>query len=87
LWIEICEALETEEGAELTEQFIEDKLYIVADLSARERVDKRNRIKRSMSESGSLANAVSEMEMNSVSASDAMLRQQELRAKVESEKI
>ncbi len=35
LWLEFCDALATEDGADMTEQFREDKLDIVTDLSAR----------------------------------------------------
>ncbi len=87
LWIEICEALETEEGADSIEQCREEKMDIVADLSARERAEKRNRMKRSMGESGFLNDAVSDMELNSVSASDAMLKQNEQRAQAEADKL
>ncbi len=87
LWVEICETLDTEEGADLIEQVREDKLDIVADLSARERAEKRTRIKRSMGESGSMADAISGMERNTTSANDAMIEQQEIRAKTEFDKL
>ncbi len=87
LWMEICEKLETEEGADLIEEVREDKLDIVADLSARERAEKKLRMKRSMGESGSMSDAISGAERNSASASEAMIEQQEIRAKTESEKL
>ncbi len=87
LWLEICEALETEEGADLIEQCREEKLDVVADLSAREIAEKKSRARRSMGESSSFVDAVEEMERNSVSASDAILAQHELRAKAEAEKL
>ncbi len=87
LWVEICKTLETEEGADLIEEVREDKLDIVADLSERERAEKRTRIKRSMGESGSMADAIFGMERNTTSANDAMIEQQEIRAKTELEKL
>ena len=87
LWMEICEKLETEEGADLIEEVREEKLDIVADLSARERAEKKMRMKRSMGESGSMSDAISGMERISASASEAMIEQQEIRAKTESEKL
>jgi hypothetical protein len=87
MWMEICAASETEEGADLLERVKEENLDIVADLSARERAEKQMRIKRSMGESGSMADAISSMERTSMSASDAMIEQQQIRAKSESEKL
>jgi hypothetical protein len=87
LWFEMCETLETEQGADMMERVREEKLDIVADLSAREIAEKRTRVKRSMGESGSYLEVVSSMERNSFSAADAMTLQHELRAKIDTDKL
>ncbi len=87
LWLEMCETSETEQGADMMERVREEKMDIVADLSAREIAEKRTRVKRSMGESGSFLEAVSSMERNSISAADAMTVQHELRAKIDIDKL
>jgi hypothetical protein len=73
-WLEICDVLETEEGADMIEHCMEDKLYIVADLSTREIAEKRLRVGRTRGESGSFVDAVSSLETSSVLVSNACLR-------------
>jgi hypothetical protein len=68
------------------ERVREEKMDIVADLSAREIAEKIARVKRSMGDSGSYLEAVSIMERNSFSAVDAMTVQHEPRAKLDTDK-
>ena len=87
LWLEMCESLESEEGAHLMERVKEEKMAIVADLSTREIAEKKMRRGRGMAEASSLADAMASVERNSISTSEAMTMQAEMRAKLESERL
>ncbi len=53
--------LVNQRGADLIEKYREEKLDIVADLPAREIVEKKSRVNRSMGESSSFVDAVEEI--------------------------
>jgi hypothetical protein len=87
LWLEICGTLQTEHGALLIERVKEDKTMIVADMTTREIAEKKTRRDRGSGGASSLADAMACLERNSMSTSDSISAQAELRAKLEEERL
>jgi hypothetical protein len=62
LWMELSEGVETPEGMDMLEKIKEEKLQVVADMSAREIAEGRQRQGRGSSESYSIVDAISNMQ-------------------------
>jgi hypothetical protein len=87
LWLEICTTLQSENGAHLIERVKEEKTMIVADLTSREIAEKKMRRVRGTAETSSLADAMVNLDRQSLSTSEALQSQYELRARLESERL
>ena len=87
LWLEICTTLESENGTHLIERVKEEKTMILADLTSREIAEKKMGRARGTAETSSLADAMVNLDRHSLSTSEALQSQYELRARLDAERL